>query len=57
MTCHSFLKDGKGLGSTTLSLSKDVTLRLGGGLNDKSDIITLYDVLFSDGVPNFLLQM
>ena len=36
---------GGGLGKTTLSLSKDVTIRLGrGGVKGKSDNVTLYDV-------------
>ena len=36
-----------GLGKTTLSLSKDVTIRLGwGGIKGKSDDVTLYDVFF-----------
>ena len=39
-----FLRAG-GLGKTTLSLSKDVTIRLGrAGVKDKSDNVILYDV-------------
>ena len=36
-----------GPGKTTLSLFKDVTIRLGrAGVKDKSDDVTLYDVVF-----------
>ena len=41
-----------GPGKTTLSLFKDVTLRLGrAGLKGLSDDVTLYDIFF-DRVPN-----
>ena len=47
-----FLEGGGGLRKTTLSLFKDVTLRLGGGgVKGKSDNVTLFAVFFSDGVP------
>ena len=40
------LSGGRGgsLGKTTLSLSKDVTIRLGRGVKGKSDDVILYDV-------------
>ena len=44
-----------GLGKTTLSLSKDVTIRLGGrGVKGKSDNVILYDFfLKSDNFGDF----
>ena len=42
-----FLEGGGGLRKTTLSLFKDVTLRLGGGgVKGKSDNVTLFAVFF-----------
>ena len=51
--CHSFLKEGGGPGKTTLSLLKDVTIRLRReGVQGKRDNVTLYDVFFFDGALN-----
>ena len=48
----SLFLEGGGLRKTTLSLFKDVTLRLGGGgVKGKSDNVTLYSFFFFDGVP------
>ena len=55
LTSHNlslFLEEEGGLGKTTLSLFKDITLRLGGGgVKGKSDNVTLFAVFFLDGVP------
>ena len=56
--CHSFLKEGGGPGKTTLSLLKDVTIRLRReGVQGKRDNVTLYDVFFFEGAPKLTTKL
>ena len=53
--CHSFFKEGGGPGKTTLSLLKDVTIRLRReGVQGKRDNVTLYDVFFFKALLRFV---